>query len=288
MLASAVFDISSDPWSWAWHPSVLIGLAVITGVYLYLANGLRARVQYGPPVPVLRQASFLLGNLAVFLALVSPLDSLSDGFLFSAHMVQHLLLVMIAPVLWLRGVPDGLLNYLVRPAWLRKFAYHITRPVPAFVIFNGVFLLWHIPTLYNLALEELPLHIGMHLSFMASAVIGWWPVYSRFDEVAPRASMTAQLFYLFFTMFPTTALSAWITFTPSILYPFYGSQALRFGLSPLDDQQLSGLIMWIPGNALFFIAFSVVFFQWFRRSQSQDAGDEDGLTSTQSLSSYQE
>lgn len=288
MLASAVFHGTGNPWSWSWYPSVLIGLAVITGAYLYLANGLRSRVQYGPRVPLLRQASFLLGNLVVFLALISPIDSLSDDFLFSAHMVQHILLVTFAPVLWLLGVPDGLLNYLVRPAWLRKFAYHITRPVPAFVIFNGVFLLWHIPALYNLALEEESLHIAMHLSFMASAVIGWWPVYSRFDEAAPRASLTAQLFYLFIMMFPSIALSAWITFSPTILYPYYGSQALRFGLTPLEDQQLSGLIMWIPGNALFFIQFSVTFFQWFRRSQAEDAGDEDGLAGTESLSSYQE
>ena len=288
MLASPFFDGSGDPWSWSWHPSVIIGLALITGVYLYLATGLRNRVQYGPPVSMARQASFLLGNAMVFLALLSPLDSLSDGFLFSAHMVQHILLVTFAPVLWLLGVPDGLLNYLVRPGWLRRFAYHVTRPVPAFVIFNGVFLVWHIPALYNLALEELPLHIAMHLSFMASAVIGWWPVYSRFEEAAPRASLTTQLFYLFIMMFPSIALSAWITFSPTILYPYYGSQALHFGLTPLEDQQLSGLIMWIPGNALFFIQFTVAFFQWFRRSQAQDAGDEDNLAGAETLSPYQE
>ncbi len=274
-------------WSWSWYPSVLAGLAIITAVYLYLANGYRRRAQYGPPVTRLRQASFLLGNLVVFLALISPLDNLSDNYLFSAHMVQHILLIGFAPVLWLLGVPSGLLNHLVRAPWLRKFAYEVTRPIPAFLIFNGVFLLWHIPRLYNLALEEEPVHIFMHLTFLASAVIGWWPVYSRFDEAAPRASLTAQLFYLFVMMFPSTALSAWITFTPSILYPYYGSQAQVFGLSPLDDQQLSGLIMWIPGNALFFLAFSIVFFQWFQYVQRQQP-DEDAPELANPLPKLQE
>ena len=274
-LAAIVYHGSNGgPWSWSWYPSVLVGLAVISAAYLYLANGLQKRVHYGPPVARIRQASFLLGNLVVFVALLSPIDSLSDDYLFSAHMVQHILLIGFAPVLWLLGVPDGLLNYLVRPGWLRRFAYQITRPIPAFVIFNGVFLLWHIPRLYNLALEEEALHIAMHLSFMASAVIGWWPVYSHFEEAAPRANLGVQLFYLFIMMFPSTALSAWITLSPSILYPYYGSQALAFGLTPMDDQQLSGLIMWIPGNALFFIAFSLTFFRWFQHSQQEDAGDD--------------
>lgn len=286
--AAILYDgVNSGPWSWSWYPSVLAGLGLIVVVYLYLANGYRRRVNYGPPVPPLRQASFLLGILMVFLALLSPLDSLSDHYLFSAHMVQHILLVAFAPVLWLLGVPDGLLNALVRAPWLRRFAYAVTRPIPAFLIFNGVFLIWHVPNLYILALEEQPVHIAMHLSFLASAVIGWWPVYSRFSEAAPRASLTMQLFYLFFMMFPTTALSAWITLSPGILYPFYGSQALQFGLSPHDDQQLSGLIMWIPGNALFFIAFSIVFFQWFQRSQSETS-DLDPARDAEPLLSIQE
>lgn len=289
MLRAAIVYHGTEggPWSWSWYPSVLVGLVLISAVYLYLANGYRRKVNYGPPVPLRRQALFLLGNLVVFFALISPIDSLSDNYLFSAHMVQHILLIGFAPVLWLLGVPDGLLNALVRPSWLRKFAFEITRPIPAFLIFNGIFLLWHIPRLYILALEEEPIHITMHLSFMAAAVIGWWPVYSRFEEAAPRATPVMQLFYLFLMMFPSTALSAWITLSPAILYPFYGSQALQFGLTPRDDQQLSGLIMWIPGNALFFIAFSIAFFQWFRRSQSETL-DDDPASDSETLLSLQE
>jgi putative membrane protein len=262
----------SDLWVWTLEPSVLIGLGLLTVLYLLAVGPLRRRVQYGPPVPPARIAAFLAGTLVVFIALCSPLDHISDEYLFSAHMVQHILLLGIGPVMWLVGLPDGLLDYLVRPVWLRKLFYELTRPVPAFLIFNGVLLFWHIPRFYDAALESENLHIFEHLTFMTSAMIGWWPVFGRFDEAAPRSGSAVQLFYVFLMMFPSAALAAWITLSPNVLYPFYGSNPLVFKLTPLDDQQLSGVIMWVPGNALNFLVFSFVFFRWFRESSLDNAG----------------
>lgn len=262
-------------WSWSWEPSVLIGLALISAAYLYLAGPFRRRTNYGPPVPLSRMAAFLSGNLMVFIALVSPLDYLADSISFAAHMVQHLFLLGFAPVLWLVGLPDGLMNAVFKPRFLRQLLGDITRPVPAFAIFNGVLLLWHIPGLYNRALEIEALHITMHLTFMAAAVIGWWPVFGNFPEAAPRARLVIQLFYLFLMMFPSTALAAWITLSTSILYPFYGDASRLLGLTAASDQQLSGLIMWIPGNALFFIVFSSTFLRWFTENSSR--ADLDNL-----------
>jgi cytochrome c oxidase assembly factor CtaG len=272
-------NTGAEIWSWTWEPTVLVGLALLTAAYLYAAGPLQKKASYGPPVPRRRIVSFLLGNLVVFFALVSPLDHLSDHILFSAHMVQHILLIGFAPVLWLTGLPDGLLDYLIRPAWLRTLAYELTRVVPAFLILNGILLFWHIPGFYDAALESEPLHAFEHLTFMAAAVVGWWPVFGRFPEAAPRASLGIQIFYLFLMMFPSTALAAWITLSPIILYPFYGNEPLVFGLTPIDDQQLSGLIMWIPGNALFFIVFSLSFIRWFQQS-SQDTYKEDETETT--------
>lgn len=261
-------------WSWSWEPSILIGLALISLGYLYAAYPLRKRWQYGPPVTARRAAMFLSGNLMVFIALISPLDTMADYVSFSAHMVQHLFLLGFAPVFWLLGLPDGLMNAVFRAPFLRKALGAITRPVAAFAIFNGVLLFWHIPVMYNGALEVMPLHIAMHLSFMSAAVIGWWPIFGNFPQAAPRAPLAQQLFYLFFMMFPSTALAAWITLSPAQLYPYYGDAPRLVGLTAMEDQQLSGLIMWIPGNALFFLVFSITFMKWFQQSSAAQSGLE--------------
>ncbi len=261
-------------WSWSWEPSILIGLALISLAYLYAAYPLRRQWQYAPPVKPTRAALFLAGNLMIFIALVSPLDTMADYVSFSAHMVQHLFLLGFAPVLWLLGLPDGLMNALFRAPFLRKALRTITRPINAFIIFNGVLLFWHIPVMYNGALEVLPLHIAMHISFMAAAVIGWWPIFGNFPQAAPRAPLAQQLFYLFFMMFPSTALAAWITLSPTQLYPYYGDAPRLVGLTAMEDQQLSGLIMWIPGNALFFLVFSITFMKWFQQSSALQSAPE--------------
>lgn len=257
-------------WHWSWEPSVLIGLALISLGYLLLTGPLRTRIGLKAPVPLRTRLLFLGGNAVVFIALVSPLDYISDYVLFSAHMVQHILMLGFAPVLWLLGLPDGLMNGIFRWQPLRVILRDITHPLAAFLIFNGVLLFWHIPSLYNAALEQEPLHIAMHLSFMAAAVIGWWPIFGNFPEAAPRASLPVQLLYLFLMMFPSTAMAAWMTLTPAILYPFYGSEPFELGLTPYADQQLAGLIMWIPGNALFFAVLSRVFFNWYNRNSREE------------------
>jgi cytochrome c oxidase assembly factor CtaG len=277
MLSSILYhgDDTGDLWTWTWEPSVLAGLTLISIGYLLLAGPLRKRLNYGPPVSKARIAAFLGGNLIVFIAMISPLDHLADDISFSAHMVQHILLMEYAPVLWLAGLPDGLMNAIFRSRFLRRALHEVTRPAAAFLIFNGVMLIWHIPGFYNAALENEPVHIIQHLSFMATAVIGWWPVLGNFPEAASRAKPPIQLFYLFLMMFPSTALAAWVALSPNILFPFYGDFPELLGLSAYDDQQLSGLIMWIPGNALFFAVFSRVFFRWFQQSSRSGESRQD-------------
>ena len=186
---------------WEWDPSLVIGLAIWELGYLWFTSSRHAYKFWGP-TSLSRKISFTLGTLTAFLALVSPLDYIADHYLFSAHMVQHLLLILVAPPLWLLGLPEGFPDRLPLPMRLRSLAFWLTRPVIAFVLFNFVLLAWHIPRFYETTLENNGLHIIEHLSFMAAAVIGWWPVLGRSNQVAPRASHPIQILYMFLMMFP--------------------------------------------------------------------------------------
>jgi putative membrane protein len=267
MLASAAQQTGVEGlWSWSWEPSILIGLVLWVAAYLVATGPLGLRWGLGR-VSLGKRACFYLGTGLVFIALVSPLDHLSDEYLFSAHMLQHMLLMMIAPPLWLIGMPDGLLDRLV-PERLQPVTRLIGTPVAAFVIYNAVLLIWHIPRLYDAALQDENIHVVEHLFFMAAGVIAWWPMLGHSQSAAPRASLATQTIYFFLMMGPMTLLAVLITFARYPVYSFYTQVPRLWGLSVMDDQQIGGLLMWIPGNMVFFIPFAVSFFRWFAQ---QDA-----------------
>jgi putative membrane protein len=220
------------PWQqWDLHPSVIIGLVLLGGLYVYW-GGLEA--------PRRRVASFAVALLVLGLALNGPLHNLSDTYLFSAE-------------------PRGVL----------QFARWATRPLAAGVVFSAPITLWHFPQFYEAALEHHPLHIVQHLVFIATAVLMWWPVLSPVPEL-PRASYPTQLVYLFLLGFPMSLAGAFITLAEGVLYPFYASAPRVWGLTPLADQQLGGLLMWVVGTIYLWVATSVVWFRWSAREERGD------------------
>jgi putative membrane protein len=254
------------PWqSWALHPSVLIGLALLGGLYVFL-GGLRATRR--------QVASFAAALVVLGLALNGPLHNLSDSYLFSAHMVQHLVLTLVFPPLLLYGTPAWVVRPLLRPPWVSRLARWATRPLTAGLVFSTPITLWHFPRFYEAALEHHALHIAQHLVFLATAVIMWWPVLSPLPEL-PRASYLAQLLYLFALGLPMSLAGALITLADSVLYPFYAAAPRLWGggLGPLADQQLGGLLMWVVGTIYLWGTASVV---WFRWSGREERGDADG------------
>ena len=252
---------------WHWHPDIIVGVLLLEGLYLLGVGRMRRRYGWAERVPSRQVLYFTLGVLVIYVALSSPLHELSDNFLFSAHMVQHLLLWLLMPPLLLWGTPSWLLRPLVRHPLLQRSARFITSPLPAFILFSGLFLVWHLPALYDLALRNHSVHILEHLFFMAAALVMWWPVLGRLPEL-PRPSYPIQMLYLFFLSLPPGFLGAAITFSGDILYPWYGEVPRLWGLSPLTDQQIGGLIMKIPGALVFLAAMGVVFFTWFNREES--------------------
>jgi len=253
--------ITPPPWQrWDWHPSVVIGLALLGGLYVYL-GGLAA--------PRRRVTAFGASLVVLGVALNGPLHNLSDGYLFSAHMVQHLALTLVFPPLLLYGTPAWVVRPLLGPAWVLRSPRRATRPLAAGALFSAPITLWHVPQFYESALEHHPLHIVQHLVFIATAVIMWWPILSPVPEL-PRASYPTQLIYLFALGLPMSLAGALITLSEQVLYPFYAGAPRVWGLAPLADQQLGGLLMWVVGTIYLWVAASVVWFRWSAREESGD------------------
>jgi len=253
---------------WSIHPSTVIGIFALAAIYLWRAR--QAPAGEHPPSAT-RKFSFFAGLFLMFACLNGPLHDLSDDYLFSAHMVQHLLLTLALPPMLIYGVSGWMLRPLLANRILGPIARKITRPAWCFTIFNLAIAFWHLPYFYNAAMANHNIHIVEHLIFMASAVLMWWPLTSQLPEL-PRLPYPGQVLYCFMMSIPMSIVAVYITMADHILYPAYSSAPRIFPLSPMDDQMLGGLIMWIPGTLIFTVILSVVFFKWSARGRDDSAG----------------
>lgn len=222
---------------------------------------LRRRFGWAQSVGRGQVAVFLVGVLVIFVAVLSPLHELGDNYLFSAHMVQHLLLTLVVPPLLLLGTPPWLIRPLLTGSRVLSVARFLTLPVVAFVLFNTVFVFWHVPVLYDLALREQGIHILEHLTFLTAGVIMWWPILSPLPEL-PRPPYLVQMLYLFVQPTVPSILGALITFSGSVLYEWYSEAPRVWEISAHTDQQVGGVIMWVPGGLAFLVTLIVVFLIW--------------------------
>ena len=254
---------------WSTEPSVYVGTGALISVYLF---GMRRLNQDQPGDwgdQRWRVSAFLGGMFVILLSLVSPLHDLSDRYLFSAHMVQHLLLTMVAPPLLLLGTPGDLLRPVLRSWLVRELLDILARPLPAFFFFNVVFSASHLPSFYELTLRDHPVHILEHWVFIAAGVLTWWPIFSPLEEY-PRLPYPLPLLYLFFQTISGFAVGSLITLSSEPLYPFYAAAARVTGLSAIADQQLGGLIMWVGANTYILFVLTTLFFIWATAEERKD------------------
>jgi len=249
-------------------PSVVVGLLGLLVAYWLCVGPYRDRFESASAVPPARQAAFYSGLLLILVALATPLDTLADAYLFTAHMVQHLLLTLGAAPLLLVGTPGWLLRDLLRTTRLTAFVRWARQPLIAFFAFNAVFTLAHIPSFYELTLGSEPLHAAEHLVFVGTAMLMWMPVLSPVPDVAPPYPPLGQVLYLFLQTVPASLLGALLAATGSPYYPTYVQAPRISSLGPLEDQQLGGLIMWVGSGLYFLIATGVVFFAWASQEEA--------------------
>ncbi|MDR3747310.1 MAG: cytochrome c oxidase assembly protein [Acidobacteriota bacterium] len=266
--------------SWSIPPAATFAL-VLTAL-VYLRGWWLLRRAGSPAIPVWRAVSFVGGLLTLFIALASPVD-VFNSFLVTAHMLQHMLLMMVAPPLILLGSP---LIPLVRglPVFAaREFAgpflnwplagrmgLTLTHPVCALILMGSVMFAWHTPALYELALRSSAWHQTEHACFFLTSLVFWWPVIQPWPSRAqwPRWAMVP---YLVIADLQNTILSAILVFSDRVLYPSYFRAPRLFGLSAMEDQAAAGSIMWVLGSVAFLIPAVIIAVQCLsKKSAAQD------------------
>lgn len=248
--------------SWPFDPWLLVGLMLTAGIYLRGYRILRRRDE--PRWQAGQLAAFLGGLTAVFLALASPIEPFA-ALLLQVHMVQHLLLMMIAPpLLWLgaplfpllRGLPQPIRTYWIAPLFraprIHRFVQRLTHPFLALPLFVGTTWLWHVPVVYEVALRSSGWHYLQHACFLGTALLFWYPVMLPYPS-QPRWSPWLLFPYLILADVQNTILSALLTFSDRVLYPYYTQVPRLGGLSALEDQASAGVIMWVPGSMAFLL-----------------------------------
>jgi cytochrome c oxidase assembly factor CtaG len=246
--------------AWEFEPSVVGGCAVLLVLYAVAHRDDPGRAGW-----------FVAGVAAIFLALVSPLDVLSDTYLFSAHMAQHLMLVLVAPPLLIAGLSPRMIRRAMKTAAVGRIERVLGNAIVAWTIGMATLWIWHAPSLYNAALDDEDLHIVEHLCFLISATIYWWPIVSPAEEL--RMSAMPAVMYLATGAVANSVLAILLTFARPGLYPAYLDPPdplgilpmvrAQWGLTPAADQQLGGLLMWIPGGMVFMGAVVWVIARWY-------------------------
>lgn len=264
-----------SPWEWHPHPEVWLLVFGLAAAYVIGLRRLGPRyVEPGErPATRMQVGAFFGGIGALWLAADWPVHELADGFLYSAHMVQHLLLTLVAPPLLLAGTPDWMARRLLsRPKALMGAVSRLTRPLPALLIFNGVLIASHWPLVVDATLRSQPLHIGVHWALLAAAVLMWVPVFSPLPEL-PRISYPAQMLYLFLQTILPTVPASFLTFASAPIYRFYETVPRFFPMSVVDDQRVAGLIMKLGGGFLLWAVIAYLFFRWSSREERPDRTD---------------
>jgi putative membrane protein len=261
---------------WSFDPALVLPLLVLTGGWITLVRRVNAS-HPATPVPARRSAAFLAGVATVAIALQSGIEQY-DTTLFSVHMVQHLLLTLVAAPLLALGAPITLLLRAATPRVRRRVILPILHsrivrviafPVVAWVLFAGVMWATHFSPLFDLALEDRLAHDLEHLLFLGSALLFWWPAVGL-DPAPWRLPHPARALYVFLQMPQNTFLAVVILNAAAPLYPHYVTLARSWGPTPLADQQMAGGIMWLGGDLLFIAAIAGIIAGWMRHEEARN------------------
>jgi cytochrome c oxidase assembly factor CtaG len=267
--------------TWSLDPLPWTSALVAAGGYLIAVRQVN-RAHPRVPIPGWRVAAWLAGLAAILIALVSAVDAYAADLL-TVHMVQHLLLAMVAPPLLALGAPVTLLLRIASPRARHRFilpVLHsrvvrlIASPLVAWPLFAIAMWLTHFSPLYDAALEDPALHIGEHVVYLATGVLFWWPVVAA-DPIPWRIGYGARLVYVGLQMPVNAALGLAIYFAPIVLYPHYALLERSWGPNALTDQQIGGVVMWGVGDLVLLVAVLAIVAAWMRadvrRSRLSDA-----------------
>jgi putative membrane protein len=270
-----------------WSPPLFLTTAVILTAVVYLRGWFAIRKTRPSLFPSWRLLSFLLGLSILWISIGSPLDGFADALL-SAHMVEHLLLMSFVPPLLLLGYPTvpllrglprpliaSVLGPLLRRKALRRLGHILVTPVVAWLAMNLIFLGWHVPAAYNFALEHEHWHEFEHICFLGTSILFWWPLIRPWPTSAGNQGWY-MLPYLVLADIVNSALSAFLAFCDRPVYSYYLEQPNPFHISPLSDQVVGAVIMWVIGSLVFLIPIIAVTFRLLRQDTRSNASQFRG------------
>jgi len=256
-------------YTWNLSPPVLATVALAGGVYAWRLRDVRRAPGLHARHDTLRALAFGAGLAVVLLALVSPIDRLGEERLFTMHMVQHLLLADLAPILLLLGLSRVMLRPAVRRLRpLEESLGPLAHPATALAAYVGLMWLWHVPALYDLAVEHTWAHLLEHASFFTAGVAFWWFL---IEPVPPRHRLTGpwSLAYLSAAKVLMGALGVVLAFAPEVSYDAYAGAPQTWGLSPLEDLNVGGVVMMVEQSIVLVVAFAIFFARMLERSEAE-------------------
>ncbi len=251
---------------WIWDTSLELPVILLALGVLYAIGMIRHRTRGAAASRVARRRplAFGLGVATLYLALASPIDAIGERYLFSVHMFQHVILVYPVPMLLLRGLPSAWLATWLSVLGIASLARWLTHPVGAATIFNVIFTAWHIPGLYEWALRDPFVHRLEHATILASALLMWWPILNPLTRLAPGA----RILYIIGLTIAQIPIVAYLTFSRDVLYPTYEIAQRLVALSPLEDQQLGGIVMKLASLGVFVSVLAMTFWRWYQEEHA--------------------
>jgi putative membrane protein len=268
----SVTELGIDPLAFQWHPEVWLLVAFLTGAYVYMVRVIGPRA-VGPG-----RAAASRSNLVCFVASMAvlwvasdwPVHDISEEYLYSVHMLQHMALSYFLPPLALMATPPWVARVLLGDGGFYRTVKWFTHPVVAGVLFNAMVMIVHIPMLVNASVDSGPLHYGLHVLVVTTSLLMWMPVCGPVPEF--RIGVVGSMIYLFLQSVVPTIPAAWLTFAEDVVYKSYDTPLRLWGISAVDDQQLAGAAM-KTGGGLFL--WTIVIFLFFKRFAARHADSYD-------------
>ncbi len=252
-----------------WNTALELPAVLLTLFLLYAVGIVRYRPRQARALRAARWrfTAFCLGLATLFVALASPIDSIGEHYLFTVHMLQHVILVYPVPILLLWGLPPAWLSAWISLPGMTSLMRGLTHPVGAALTFNLIFTAWHIPGLYEWALRDPWVHRLEHVVILVSALFMWWPILSPIPQL-PRLAPGAQVLYVLGLAIGQIPVVAYLTFSREVFYPTYETAERLVSLSPLEDQQLGGIVMKLASTGAFVIVLAIAFWRWYREDRA--------------------
>lgn len=272
MLEQAVSQVSADPWKFQWHPEVWVLVAFLTCAYIYMVKviGPKAVPDGVDPVTLKNKLAFAAAMLVMWIASDWPMHDISEEYLYSAHMLQHMALSYFMPPLALLATPAWLMRVLVGNGRFYDVVKFMSKPVIAGVLFNLVVMITHIPLVVNESVQSGPLHYSLHFAVVMLSLLMWMPVVGPLREL--QIGPLGKCIYLFLQSVVPTLPAAWLTFAEGTVYKSYDVPVRVFGWDVATDQQLAGAIMKLGGGVFL---WAIVVFIFFKRFATEYEGQHD-------------